>query len=258
MTQETDARIIIDRLLRQSGWNIENKQEVSTEEPAADGRADYLLKDQHGRPLAVIEAKRFSIEPNRAQKQAEDYAISVAAPYVFLSNGEIIYFWDYRNSAARLIDSFYSREDLERRYELSKRSAPLEEISLPTKFFYLNEEIVVRPYQKEAMEAVDRAIDQGKRRILIEMATGTGKTLTMAMIMKRFIESYSSSGRGFGSPTAIEDVGIPKFDSKTELHQELVDISKKCHELKLESKEDEIKKLEKKNDDLVRRLFRIA
>src|SRR3989344_5319766 len=134
---ETDARIIIDRLLREAGWDIENKQEVSTEEPAADGRADYLLKDQHGRPLAVIEAKRFSIEPNRAQQQAEEYAISVSAPYIFLSNGEITYFWDYRNSAARLVDSFYSREDLERRQALSKRSMPLDEIAIPSGFTYL-------------------------------------------------------------------------------------------------------------------------
>src|ERR1035437_5077595 len=117
---ETDARIIIDRLLREAGWDIEDKSQVSTEEPAADGRADYLLKDQRGRPLAVIEAKRFSIEPNRAQQQAKEYAESIAAPYIFLSNGEVNYFWDYKNDSSRLVDSFYSREDLERRNVLSK------------------------------------------------------------------------------------------------------------------------------------------
>lgn len=67
---ETDARIVIDRLLREADWNIEDKSQVSTEEAAADGRADYLLKDPQGRPLAVIEAKKFSIEPNLAQQQA--------------------------------------------------------------------------------------------------------------------------------------------------------------------------------------------
>lgn len=50
MSKETDARIIIDRLLREAGWDIEHKSQVSTEEPAADGRADYLLKDSRTRP----------------------------------------------------------------------------------------------------------------------------------------------------------------------------------------------------------------
>src|SRR3989338_6377644 len=119
--KETDARIIIDRLLREAGWDIEDMQQVSTEEAASDGRADYLLKDQQGVPLAVIEAKRFSIEPNLAQEQAKAYAESINAPFIFLSNREIIYFWDYKNDSARLVDSFYSQEDLHRRNMLSKR-----------------------------------------------------------------------------------------------------------------------------------------
>jgi predicted type IV restriction endonuclease len=56
MSNETDARIIIDRLLRDADWDIEGKAQVSTEEAAADGRADVA-------PLAAIEAKCFSIDP---------------------------------------------------------------------------------------------------------------------------------------------------------------------------------------------------
>lgn len=189
MQKETDARIIIDRLLREAYWNIEDKSQVSTEEAAADGRADYLLKDTQGRPLAIIEAKRFSTEPNLAQEQAKEYAQSINAPYIFLSNGEIIYFWDYKNDSARLVDSFYSRDDLQRRNILKKNTRPLIQVPLPSKFNYLNDEIEVRPYQIQAIKAVDRAIEKGKRRILIEMATGTGKTLTIAMIMKRLFEA---------------------------------------------------------------------
>lgn len=189
MQKETDARIIIDRLLREADWNIEDKSQVSTEEAADDGRADYLLKDTQGRPLAVIEAKRFSTEPNLAQQQAKEYAQSISAPYIFLSNGEIIYFWDYKNDSARLVDSFYSRDDLQRRSILKKNTKPLAQIPLPSKFNYLNDEIEVRPYQIQAIKAVDGAIEKGKRRILMEMATGTGKTLTIAMIMKRLFEA---------------------------------------------------------------------
>ena len=133
-TVETDSRIVIDRLLREAGWGIEDKTQVSTEEPAADGRADYLLLDSRSRPLAVIEAKKFSVNPNLAQEQAKDYAKSIDAPFIFLSNGEIIFFWDYKNSSARRVDSFYGRDDLERRNVLSKQTKPLEEIPIPEKF----------------------------------------------------------------------------------------------------------------------------
>lgn len=188
-THETDSRIIIDRLLREADWNIEDKSQVSTEEAAADGRADYLLRDTQGRPLAIIEAKKFSIEPNLAQQQAKEYAQSIDAPYIFLSNGEIIYFWDYKNDSARPVDSFYSCDDLQRRNILKKNTKPLAQVPFPSKFNYLNEEIEVRPYQIQAIKAVDSAIEKGKRRILMEMATGTGKTLTIAMIMKRLFEA---------------------------------------------------------------------
>ena len=187
--RETDSRILIDSQLCQVGWDVKDKNQVLTEESAANGRADYLLLDSRSRPLAVIEAKRFSINPNLAQEQAKEYAESIDAPFVFLSNGETIFFWDYKNSGARQVDSFYSREDLERRNVLSKQTRPLKEIGIPDKFYYFNKEITVRPYQKEAVSAVDIAISKGKRRMLIEMATGTGKTLVIAMILKRLFES---------------------------------------------------------------------
>lgn len=87
MANETDARIIIDRLLREADWDIEDKAQVSTEEAAADGRADYVLKDSRSRPLAVIEAKRFSSDPYAAKDQARAYAQSLPGHFVILSNG---------------------------------------------------------------------------------------------------------------------------------------------------------------------------
>lgn len=61
MTRETDARIVIDRLLKEAKWDIENKAQVSTEEPTKDGRADYLLKNTRTQPLTIVEAKRFPL-----------------------------------------------------------------------------------------------------------------------------------------------------------------------------------------------------
>ncbi|MEW5805875.1 MAG: hypothetical protein AB1756_00725 [Acidobacteriota bacterium] len=75
--------------------------------------------------------------------------------------------------------------------------------------------------------------------------------------VRDFIKSFSSAGRGFGTPSVMEHVGIPKFDPKNPLHQKLTEISKTCHRLKLEGKEKEIEKLEKENDELVKKLFGI-
>jgi len=75
--------------------------------------------------------------------------------------------------------------------------------------------------------------------------------------VRDFIKSFSSAGRGFGTPSVMEHVGIPKFDPQNPLHQKLAEISKKCHELKAEGREKEIEELEKENDKLVMQLFNI-
>ncbi|HOV31908.1 MAG TPA: N-6 DNA methylase [Candidatus Hydrogenedens sp.] len=75
--------------------------------------------------------------------------------------------------------------------------------------------------------------------------------------VRDFIKSFSSAGRGFGTPSVMEHIGIPQFDPNNPLHQELAEISKKCHQLKIEGKDSEILKLEKENDKLVKKLFEI-
>ncbi|MCS7206049.1 MAG: N-6 DNA methylase [Leptospiraceae bacterium] len=75
--------------------------------------------------------------------------------------------------------------------------------------------------------------------------------------VRDFIKSYSSAGRGFGSPSVMEYVGIPKFDSQNPLHKKLSENSKKCHDFKKTDNEKEIKNLEEKNDELVKELFGI-
>ncbi len=188
-SSEADARIIIDRLLKEAGWDIEDKNQVTTEEATTDGRADYLLLDSRSRPLAIIEAKRFSKDPYAAKEQAETYARELQAPFIFLSNGEDIYFWDYNQADARLVDSFFSRYDLERISTLRKFQKPISTIPIPEKFFFIGKEITARPYQQDALRAIDAAIQVNKRRMLVEMATGTGKTLVAAMLIKRLFQA---------------------------------------------------------------------
>jgi len=75
--------------------------------------------------------------------------------------------------------------------------------------------------------------------------------------VRDFIKSFSSAGRGFGTPSVMEHVGISKFDPQNEFHKKLADISKKCHQFKAEGKDEEVAKLEKENDKLVKQLFGI-
>ncbi len=194
MSTEADARMVIDRLLEGAGWCITNKAQVSTEEAASDGRADYLLKDSRSRPLAVLEAKRFAVDPYTAKEQAKSYAISLGAPFVILSNGREHYFWDYADGDARAVMGFPGQADLERRANIKRHRKGdiklcLEIQPMPNRFQFKGEEIEARPYQIECMQKADNALIGGRRRMLFEMATGTGKTLAIAMLMKRWLQA---------------------------------------------------------------------
>lgn len=187
--RETDARILIDRQLREAGWDIEDKNQVSTEETSQIGRADYILKDSRARAVAVIEAKRFSVDPVSAKQQALAYAELINAGFIFLSNGEEIYFWDYKYRPEQKVTTFYSQRDLEKIQTLRLERKPLSIIPMPEKYFKGGEWRMPRPYQKEAMHIMDKALAGGKRKMLLVMATGTGKTDTIALYLKRLFDA---------------------------------------------------------------------
>ncbi len=170
MPQETDARIIIDRLLREAGWDIEDKAQVSTEEatrdpqspstPGAGGRADYVLKDSRSRPLAVIEAKRFSIDPYSAKDQARAYAQSLPVQFVILSHGQDHYFWDYADGDARPILGMPTQADLERRVNLKlhRKGNLIQSLAAapyPERFRFRGDDVEARPYQLDCLRAAD-------------------------------------------------------------------------------------------------------
>ncbi|MFV2074256.1 MAG: type I restriction endonuclease, partial [Thermoanaerobaculales bacterium] len=134
--------------------------EAAAGEPAR-GRADYVLYDQRGRPLAVIEAKKNAINPYVAKQQTLPYAKALGAPFIFLTNGEITYFWDYQNDDARPIAGFFSRRDLERMVEMRATRKPLATIDIPEHYIRQGETRTVRPYQAETMRALDHALELG-------------------------------------------------------------------------------------------------
>jgi type I restriction enzyme, R subunit len=183
-TLETDARITIDKQLRTAQWDIEDKTQVKTEvSVASGGRADYVLYDKRGRALAVVEAKKFAVDPYIAKGQAKIYANELNVDFIFLSNGEVIYFWDYKNNDARIVNGFFSRADLERMSFLRKQK------SIKLKNIPIDKNIAGRKYQEQCLHKIDATLAAGKRKILVEMATGTGKTRLVVAQIKRLFKS---------------------------------------------------------------------
>ena len=183
-TTEAFSRVKIDALLKDAGWNLADGISVLFEHTLSDGsRADYTLCDRVGRPMAVIEAKRSSKTPITAQDQGIHYAALLDVPFVFLSNGEQIWFLDRdRDAHARAIATFYSQEDLERR--IATRAVRRELSDVP-----IDQKIVDRGYQIDCVETLSAEVTRGRRKLLVEMATGTGKTRTAAAFVKRLFEA---------------------------------------------------------------------
>ena len=186
MSQTTEAfsRVKIDALLKDTGWNLTDGVNVLFEHALADGsRADYALCDRTGRPVAAVEAKRASINPVEAQDQGRHYAEQLGVPFVFLSNGEEIWFLDRETDAhARKVATFYSPDDLERRIAARRNRLDLSSVEIDRR-------IVDRDYQIACIEALSAEISHGRRKLLVEMATGTGKTRTAAAFVKRLFDA---------------------------------------------------------------------
>ena len=186
MSQTTEAfsRVKIDALLKDAGWHFTDGVSVLFEHVLPDGsRADYALCDRSGRPLAAVEAKRASINPIAAQDQGRHYAEQLGVPFVFLSNGEEVWFLDRETDAhARKIATFYSPDDLERRIAARRNRLDLSGVEIDRR-------IVDRDYQISCIEALSAEVSHGRRKLLVEMATGTGKTRTAAAFVKRLFEA---------------------------------------------------------------------
>src|SRR5690242_9608916 len=114
---EAFSRILIDKTLENSGWNLLDTQQVTLEVSSTTGRSDYILKDNRGFPLCVLEAKKEDLDPYDAKEQARGYAENLKAPFVILSNGKEHWFWNYERREERdayRIERLPSREDMER------------------------------------------------------------------------------------------------------------------------------------------------
>jgi len=181
---------IIDTRLKQAGWNVTDRTQVIeefdihltvVEEPttpyAGHQYSDYVLLGKDGKPLAVVEAKKTSVDAALGREQAKQYCYNIQStqggelPFCFYTNGHDIYFWDLDNYPPKKVYGFPTRDDLERYAYIRKVRKQLAGELINTK-------IAGRNYQIASIRAVMEAIEKRKRKFLLVMATGTGKTRT--------------------------------------------------------------------------------
>ena len=195
---EAFSRILIDKALEFSGWDLLNPRQVQFELHTSNGRADYLLKDKLGRVLCVLEAKREELDPYDAKEQARGYAENLTAPFIILSNGREHWFWNFERADQRdayRIERLPSSDDLERlRLKNLQPPRPLEsEVVTPAYLRHLKHDLTLRRYQIQAIEEIARHFDNdARRKFLLEMATGTGKTLLCAALIRRFLTTRNA------------------------------------------------------------------
>lgn len=232
--KEAKARIKINKLLEESGWRFfdtdEGPANVQLElhtkitqkefdafgedfETTKKGYVDFLLLDERGFPLIVLEAKREELNPLVGKEQARKYAKSVNCRFVILSNGNLHYFWDLERGNPYVLTQFPQPWSV-RGYQTTRPNPKrLAEESISDDFIALtqypnykeeaawknererpdfiekNSLRFLRKYQIRAIEALQKSVADGNDRFLFEMATGTGKTLIAAAVIKLFLKT---------------------------------------------------------------------
>lgn len=258
---EAHARIKINNMLIEAGWflidepakniranvDLEYTTKINRDDKFKAGALDYLLFDSKGFPLCVLEAKREDINPLSAKKQAKEYAEAQGIRFVILSNGNIHYLWDIEIGNPEIIVSMPTQESLESRLNfkpdtkclydeeinpeyvaLMKNPRLLDEPNYKdetkrAKFCIENGYRLLRPYQLNAIKALQNAVKQGNNRFLFEMATGTGKTLTSAGIIKLFLKTQNAKRVLFlVDRLELEDQAKKNFDEYLTDYQSVI------------------------------------
>ena len=182
-------------------------------EKVTKGFVDFLLLDAKGFPLLVLEAKAEDKNPLVAKEQARKYAKSQNCRFVILSNGNLHYFWDLERGNPYVITSFPTPDSVTGYQKVTPNPQRLiedvvgEDYIVRTQrpnyqseagwrneaerpgYIQTNKLRFLRPYQLKAIHSLQAAVGEGKDRFLFEMATGTGKTLTAAAVIKLFLRS---------------------------------------------------------------------
>ena len=210
MASEADTRAnYIDPALRAADWQPSS---IIREHYFTDGRkmaggvrgrrcfVDYLLHKDN-RYLAVVEAKKESEHPTKGLQQAIDYANKLRVRFVYSSNGKQTYEFDLETGKGDYIEFYPTPAELERRYAGETTDLSQELRSVP---FHLEGAMQPRYYQELAVHAATDAIGQGKSRILLTLATGTGKTfIAFQIVHKVFQARWNRDQPGLRRPRVL-------------------------------------------------------
>lgn len=176
---------LIDLQLAQAGWEIGNTEQITLEQKVlyqptktGEGYADYVLWDDNGKPLAVVEAKKTAVDAEKGRHQAKHYADGLEKmhgqrPVIFYTNGHDIWIWDdhaAQNYPPRKLYGFYSKSSLQYQVRQRTERKPLNSVS--AKADILGD----RLYQHEALKRISERFETKQRKALAVQATGTGKT----------------------------------------------------------------------------------
>lgn len=194
MNEKHTRKQLIDQRLKQADWDVNDLSHVIEEHHIVENTefVDYVLRGKDGKPIAVVEAKRNTKDARVGEEQAKQYAHNIQSqfqcdlPFCFYTNGYDIYFWDLGYAPPRKIYGFPKREDLERLRFLRLNQTPLTQELINTK-------IAGRPYQIQAIRSVLEGIERGKRKFLLVMATGTGKTRTTIALVDTLMRANRAS-----------------------------------------------------------------
>lgn len=182
---------LIDHQLQKAGWrapHLRSEVPVVAYDPKPwNGYTDYSLYDESGDVIAVVEAKRTSRDPREGEEQLRQYIAEIAqtqsfTPFGFMANGHLIRFWEVGLEHPRLVAKFFEPGDLNRLKFIRENRQPLLETPI-------NNSIIDRNYQHEAVRRVGERFATGERRTLLVMATGTGKTRTTMALIDVFLRS---------------------------------------------------------------------
>ncbi|MBE6488948.1 MAG: DEAD/DEAH box helicase [Methanosphaera stadtmanae] len=201
---ETDVRKrFIDKDIAKSNWDDE---QITTERYITKGKVekhgdkvkrapgkkpDYILYYKPNYPIAVVEAKDQTHGLGDGLQQAMDYAMILNVPFAYSSNGTGFVEHDFTTGIETELgrDDFPSPQDLWQRYKKAEKITDEQEKIIEEPYYYRPGYYKPRYYQRIAINQTIKAISQGKQRILLVMATGTGKTFTAFQIAHRLYES---------------------------------------------------------------------
>ena len=208
MTPEREARQRIDQLLKAVGWAY--REEARANRQSGAGFADYLLFNDIGEAVAVLEAKPRGTPPLSAKEQTRDYADNLGIRHVFLSNGDLHYHWVTDSGNPVRVMALPGPEDLDK---ISPQAvvdrSPLWNTVVGENFLRTR---TMRYYQLNAVRAVQKSAEAGLHGFLLEMATGTGKTTVAAAICRLYLQAGVAESRessGLVEPDATEN-GTPR------------------------------------------------